>query len=57
MNRRVSRRLFKKATEVLGEEEMESLKNDLVTPVKIAAREAVADLLGELDEENEEQEE
>ena len=57
MNRRVSRWLFKKATEVLGEEEMESLKNDLVTPVKIAAREAVADLLGELDEENEEQEE
>ena len=57
MNRRVSRWLFKKATEVLGEEEMESLKNDLVTPVKIAAREAVADLLGELGEENEEQEE
>lgn len=57
MNRRVSRWLFKKATAVLGEEELASLKNDLVKPVEIAAREAVADLLGELDEENEEQEE
>ena len=57
MNRRVSRWLFRKAAEVLGEEEMESLKNDLVTPVKIAAKEAVADLLGESNEESEEQEE
>lgn len=57
MNKRVSRWLLKKATEVLGEEEVESLKNDLIMPVKIAAKEAVADMLGESDEENEESEE
>lgn len=54
MNKRVSRWLLKKATEVLGEEEVESLKNDLIMPVKIAAKEVVADMLGESAEENEE---
>ncbi len=45
MNRRVARWLYKKAEEILGEEELESLKNDLVEPVKIAAKDAAADLL------------
>ncbi len=48
MNRRVARWLYKKAEEILGEEELESLKNDLVEPVKIAAKDAAADLLGGL---------
>ena len=45
MNRRIARWLYRKAADVLGEEELESLKNDLVAPVKIAARDAVADFL------------
>ncbi len=56
MNRRVYRWLYKKAEEILGDEELDSLKNDLITPVKAAAREAVADLIGDSDEETEEQE-
>ena len=56
MNRRVYRWLYKKAAEVLGEDELESLKNDLVTPVKIAAKEAVADMLEHADEESEDRE-
>ncbi|MBQ9664244.1 MAG: hypothetical protein IJV40_13940 [Oscillospiraceae bacterium] len=51
MNRRLTRWLYKKATEALGEEELESLKNDLIEPVKIAAKEAVEDMLK--DEEDE----
>ena len=47
VNTRVRRWLFKKATEALGEEEYNGLKNDLINPVKIAAREAAADFLGE----------
>ena len=42
--------LFRKATEILGEEEVESLKNDLINPVKIAARDAAADILGDIKE-------
>lgn len=53
MNRRITRWLYKKATEALGEEELESLKNDLITPVKIAAKDAIKDML-ETDEESEE---
>ena len=56
MNRRLSRWLYKKATkavtEVLGEEELESLKSDLLTPVKIAAKEAIEDFMNEEDGEN-----
>lgn len=46
MNKRMKRWLFQKATEVLGEEEYNSLRNDLINPVKIAAKEAAADFLG-----------
>ena len=53
MNRRITRWLYKKATEALGEEELESLKNDLIAPVKIAAKDAIKDML-ETDEESEE---
>lgn len=56
MNRRLSWWLYKKATkavtEVLGEEELESLKSDLLTPVKIAAKEAIEDFMNEEDGEN-----
>ena len=52
-NRRIMRWLYKKATEAIGEEEMESLKNDLVSPVKTAAKEAVADILKTYDEDEE----
>ena len=51
MNRRISRGLYKKATQALGEEELESLKSDLITPVKIAAKEALEDMLEDRDEE------
>ena len=55
MNRRLSRWLYKKATkavtEVLGEEELESLKSDLLTPVKIAAKEAIEDFISEKEDE------
>ena len=34
MNRRISRWLYRKAAQALGEEELESLKSDLITPVK-----------------------
>jgi hypothetical protein len=51
MNRRISRWLYKKATQALGEEELESLKSDLITPVKIAAKEALEDMLEDRDEE------
>ena len=53
MNRRISRWLYKKATQALGEEELESLKSDLITPVKIAAKEALEDMLEDNDEEEE----
>ena len=52
-NRRIMRWLYKKASEAIGEEEMESLKNDLVSPVKTAAKEAVADILKTYDEDEE----
>ena len=52
MNRRITRWLYKKAAEAIGPEELESLKNDLVEPVKTAAKEAVADMLGETEEED-----
>ena len=55
MNRRIARWLYKKAAEAIGPEELESLKNDLVEPVKIAAKEAVADMLGEPEEIEEEE--
>ena len=51
MTRRISRWLYKKATQALGEEELESLKSDLITPVKIAAKEALEDMLEDRDEE------
>ena len=51
MNRRISRWLYKKATQALGEEELESLKRDLITPVKIAAKEALEDMLEDRNEE------
>jgi len=51
MNRRISRWLYKKATQALGEEELESLKSDLITPVKIAAKEALEDMLEDRNEE------
>jgi len=47
MSRRVQRWLVRKAEETLGEDEFNSLKNDLIGPVKIAAREAAADFLDE----------
>ena len=51
MNRRLSRWLYKKAAQALGEEELESLKSDLITPVKIAAKEALEDMLEDRNEE------
>ena len=54
MNRRITRWLYKKATQALGEEELESLKSDLVTPVKIAMKDALEDMLEDRDEEEEE---
>ena len=51
MNRKLSRRLYKKAAEALGEEELESLKSDLITPVKIALKDAIDDYM-EKDDEN-----
>lgn len=53
MNRRITRWLYKKAAQALGEEELESLKSDLITPVKIAAKEAFEDMLEDKDEEEE----
>ena len=53
MNRRISRWLYRKAAQALGEEELESLKSDLITPVKIAAKEALEDMLEDNDEEEE----
>ena len=44
------RKATKTAADILGEEELESLKNDLITPVRTAAREAVEDMLGSLDD-------
>lgn len=49
VNRRVQRWLVRKAEEALGEDEFNSLKNDLIGPVKIAAREAAADFLSDSD--------
>ena len=51
MDRKLSRWLNKKAAEALGEEELESLKSDLITPVKIALKDAIDDYL-EKDDEN-----
>ena len=48
MNMRMFRWIYRKATEFLGEEEMDSLKNDLITPVKIAAKEATADIVSDM---------
>ena len=55
MNRRISRWLYRKATQALGEEELESLKNDLLTPVKIAVKDAVDDMLSDNNKEEEEE--
>ena len=51
MNRRITRWLYKKAAQALGEEELESLKSDLITPVKIAAKEALEDMREDREEE------
>ena len=51
MNRRITRWLYKKAAQALREEELESLKSDLITPVKIAAKEALEDMLEDREEE------
>ena len=51
MNRRISRWLYRKAAQALGKEELESLKSDLITPVKIAAKEALEDMFEERNEE------
>ena len=51
MNRRITRWLYKKAAQALGEEELESLKSDLIPPVKIAAKEALEDMLEDREEE------
>ena len=53
MNRRISRWLYRKAAQALGEEELDSLKSDLITPVKIAAKEALEDMLEDKNEEEE----
>ena len=53
MNRRITSWLYRKAAEALGEEELESLKSDLITPVKIAAKEALEDMLEDKNEEEE----
>ena len=53
MNRRISRWLYRKAAQALGEEELESLKSDLITPVKIAAKEALEDMLEDKNKEEE----
>ena len=47
MNRTITRWLYKGAKELLGEEELESLKNDLIAPVKEAAVEALEDMMNE----------
>ena len=47
MNRRLTRWLYKGAKELLGEEELKSLKNDLLNPVKKATAEALEDMLKE----------
>ena len=49
-NRRLSRWLYKQAVNAIGDEELQSLKKDLIEPVKIAAKEAVADILQEKDD-------
>ena len=56
MNRRITRWLYKKAAQALGEEELESLKSDLVTPVKIAMKDALEGMLEDRDEEEEKDE-
>jgi hypothetical protein len=48
--------LYKKAADVIGEEELESLKNDLVNPVKIAAKEALDDILLDIEEQTDDEE-
>ena len=41
MNKRIYGWLYRKATEALGEEELERLKSDLINPVKIAVKDAI----------------
>ena len=50
VNRTITRWLYKGAKELLGEEELESLKNDLIAPVKEAAVEALEDMMNEDEE-------
>ena len=50
MNRRITGWIYKKAKEALGEEELESLKNDLIQPVKEATMEAVREMMEEDEE-------
>ena len=52
MNKRLSRWLYRKAAEAIGQEELESLKKDLVNPVKIAVRDAMEDILEDDDEDS-----
>ncbi len=47
MNRKIVRWIWKKTAEALGEEEVESLKKDLLDPVKKATAEALEDMLRE----------
>ncbi|MCR5088671.1 MAG: hypothetical protein K6C08_04050 [Oscillospiraceae bacterium] len=54
MNRRLSRWLLKKAEQALGEEEMASLKNDILSPVKTAVKDAVIDIMSDFDEDGDE---
>ena len=42
---RLYKLLYKKAADAIGEEELTSLKNDLINPVKIATKEALDDIL------------
>ena len=46
---RLYKLLYKKAADAIGEEELTSLKNDLINPVKIATKEALDDILNTMD--------
>lgn len=52
MNRRVYRWIYRKAADILGPEEIDSLKNDLLNPVREAVRDAAADLVGDLEKQD-----
>ena len=46
---RLYKLLYKKAADAICEEELTSLKNDLINPVKIATKEALDDILNTMD--------